>query len=414
MEMDPAVLAELKNLMPQVKSWMDKYAQETAVLGTASKETTEKLAKMQDQVDKLDQKLASNIFNDAPAKPWQEEFVASEDLNRMFAAKRGHARIDLNQKQVDMLLSQKTKFPGLERKVDGSAVETKTTITNAAVGYATSGVLQIDRQAGITREARETLQVRDLFQVKPTTMPYVDWIKISTPMSIASPVAETSQKPFSQLTFTTVSEKVKLLAILIPASRQVLDDFTILLSEINDQMTYYTGLAMDQGYLFGDGTGENLHGVATQAASFSTSLLVPSKGWTKIDVIYRAIQQIRRTKEVPPTWVILHPDDLADIRLTKDSFNRYIMGDPKSNGPLTLWDLDVVQTTTMPSGQFLVGSGDPAAAGIRDRMGMTIDISTEDGTNFQTNLVTIRCELRTLIMVRRPNAFVLGTFTTSP
>ena len=414
MEMDPAVLAELKGLMPQVKTWMDKYASEASILGKATKETSEQLQKMQDQVDKLDQKLASNLFTDSATKPWQEEFTASEDLNRMFQAKRGHARIELNQKQVDLLFNQKTKFPGLEKKVDGANVELKTTITNAAVGYATSGVLQIDRQAGITREARETLQVRDLFQVKPTTMPYVDWIKIASPMSIASPVSETSQKPFSQLTFTTVSEKVKLLAILIPASRQVLDDFTVLLSEINDQMTYYTGLAMDQGYLFGDGTGENLHGVFTQAASFSSSLLVPAKGWTKIDVIYRTIQQIRRTKEVPPTWVILHPDDLADMRLTKDSFGRYIMGDPNSNQALTLWGLDVVETTTMPSGSFLVGSGNPAAAGIRDRMGMVIDISTEDGTNFQTNLVTIRCELRTLMMVRRPNAFVAGTFTTSP
>ena len=40
-------------------------------------------------------------------------------------------------------------------------------------------------------------------------------------------------------------------------------------------------------------------------------------------------------------------------------------------------------TTNIAQGTFLVGSGNPIAAEIRDRMEMQIDISTEHSTFFQ-------------------------------
>jgi HK97 family phage major capsid protein len=68
----------------------------------------------------------------------------------------------------------------------------------------------------------------------------------------------------------------------------------------------------------------------------------------------------------------------------------------------------------MPVGQFLVGSGNPAAAEIRDRMGMQIEVSTEHSDFLVRNLVAIRSEKRLAMVVKRPNSFVSGTFLTSP
>jgi HK97 family phage major capsid protein len=79
-----------------------------------------------------------------------------------------------------------------------------------------------------------------------------------------------------------------------------------------------------------------------------------------------------------------------------------------------LFGLAVVPTTNIAVGTFLVGSGSPIAAEIRDRMEMQIDISTEHSTFFTQNLVAVRAEKRLALITRRAGSFVTGSFTTSP
>jgi hypothetical protein len=79
-------------------------------------------------------------------------------------------------------------------------------------GFSTSGVMAIDRIPGITPEARETLSIRDVLTARPTTLPVVDFIRVSSPLASASPVAEGSTKPENALQFTSSSEKIRTLA----------------------------------------------------------------------------------------------------------------------------------------------------------------------------------------------------------
>ena len=295
-----------------------------------------------------------------------------------------------------------------------SKSDRKTTITSSAVGVATTGVLQIDRIPGITLEARQTLTVRDLLSARPTTMQVVDFVKVNTPMANASPQVEGSAKAENAVTFSSVSEKVRTIATWIPASKQILDDFTELMGFINSTLPYYVNLAEELQLLSGDNTGENLHGLITQAAAFSTGLLSSSKGWNKIDIVGRAIQQITAAKELDPTFVVLHPNDWWEMRLTKDGFGRYILGDPQTNVRPSLFGLDVVYTTSIANGTFLVGSGNPIASEIRDRMEMQVEISTEHQDFFTKNLVAVRGEKRVVLVVKRPNSYITGSFTTSP
>lgn len=72
-------------------------------------------------------------------------------------------------------------------------------------------MLQIERIPGITPEARQVLKVPDVLTANPTTMQVVDFVKVSQPLSIASPVPEASMKPENQLNFQSVSEKVRLI-----------------------------------------------------------------------------------------------------------------------------------------------------------------------------------------------------------
>jgi hypothetical protein len=88
--------------------------------------------------------------------------------------------------------------------------------------------------------------------------------------------------------------------------------------------------------------------------------------------------------------------------------------DPKEKAWPTLFGLDVVSTTNISNGTFLVGSGNPAACEIRDRLELQVELSTEHADFFVKNLVALRAEKRLALVVRRPASFIAGSFTTSP
>lgn len=80
-------------------------------------------------------------------------------------------------------------------------------------------------------------------------------------------------------------------------------------------------------------------------------------------------------------------------------------------GP-TLWGLPVVATEAAAfQGKFLTGAFN-AGAQIFDREDANVVISTENADDFEKNMLTIRCEERLALAVKRPEAFVYGAFRT--
>jgi HK97 family phage major capsid protein len=371
-----------------------------------------KLQALQSQVDAIDLKLATKMFGDSSfgsgAANLLTNIQQNESVARILKDKRGTAVLHLKGNEYAELMSRKSIISATTSgSADGDTLN--------PVGVATTGVLQIDRIPGITPEARQVLKVRNVLSARPTTMSVVDFVKVTSPAAIASPVPEASVKPENSITFSSLSEKVRLIATWIPATRQVLDDFTELLGFIQSTLPYYCDLEEELQLLSGDNTGENLHGLLSQAASFNSALLPPAAaGWTRLDVIATAINQINAAKEIDPSFVILNTSDWWKIALTKDTLGRYILGDPASLTTPRIFGLDVVSTTSIEQGTFLVGSGSPVAAEIRDRQEMQVEISTEHSDYFVRNLVAVRAEKRLALVTKRPNSFVTGTFTTSP
>ena len=73
-----------------------------------------------------------------------------------------------------------------------------------------------------------------------------------------------------------------------------------------------------------------------------------------------------------------------------------------------MWKLPVVDTNSIPAGKFMVGAMDMGAQ-LFDREEAAVEVSTEDGDNFRTNMVTIRAEERLALAVYRPESFVYGS-----
>jgi HK97 family phage major capsid protein len=293
-------------------------------------------------------------------------------------------------------------------------LETKAIISSGSVGSGTSGVLMPQRVPGIVPAARRRLFVRDLLTVFPAQSNAIDFVRVNSDISKASPQVEGSAKYENSLTFETATETVRTIATWIPATRQVLEDFSALEAFVRGSLTYATLLEEENQILSGSGTGENLNGLITQATAFNTGLLSASDGWEKVDILARAVQQLHSSDELAPDFVVLHPNDWWDIRLTKASDGQYIFGEPSREGPDLFFSLRVVATTAVNPGTFLVGSSSPAAAAIFERSGLTVEISTEHSDYFVKNMVAVRAEERLALVVFRPGAFVTGNLTSSP
>jgi len=283
----------------------------------------------------------------------------------------------------------------------------RTTITSAGVS------VQPERMPGITPEARRQLRLQNLLTRIPTRSNLVEWLSVSGHDKTASPVAEGADKPEAALSFEKREEKVRTIATWIPASKQILEDFVGLEAFLRSSLMYALEEEFEDQILLGDGQGENLNGLLTQATAFNTGLL--GTNWTKIDVLGRAIQQLAMADESAPDFVVMNPADYWSIRLTKDAEGRYILGSPQGPPLQYLFDrLAVVQSTSMAAGQFLLGSSNPNTVQLRMKQEATIEISTEHADYFTRNLVAIRAELRAALVVMRPGAFVKGSLTSSP
>ncbi|MBB5329810.1 phage major capsid protein [Tunturiibacter gelidoferens] len=392
-------------LDPELKSALDALRAGIAAAAPASK-----LAQLQTQVDSLDSKMANRLFGDSSfgnGSTLLKTIRENEGIQRILKDRRGTAVLHLKGSEYSELMDRKSIISStVSGSSEGDALN--------PVGVSTTGVLQIDRIAGITPEARQVLRVRNVLYARPTTMTAVDFVKVTTPLSPGSPVPEASVRPENQLVFTSLSEKVRLIATWIPATKQVLDDMTELMGFIQSSLPYYINLEEELQLLAGDDTGENLHGLLPQAQAFNSGLLSATHGWTYLDVIATAIRQINAAKEIDPTFVILNTNDWWTIALTKDSLGRYILGSPQSLTTPRIFGLDVVSTTTIPQGVFLVGSSSPVACEIRDRQEMTVEISSEHADYFTRGLVAVRAEKRLALVTKRPASFCSGTFSTSP
>ena len=283
----------------------------------------------------------------------------------------------------------------------------RTTVTSAGIS------VQPERMPGIVPEPRRQLKLQDLIVRIPTRSNLVEWLSVSGHSKTAAPVAETAAKPEAALSFEKREEKVRTLATWIPASKQILEDFVGLEAFLRSSLIYALEEEFENQLLLGNGAGENLNGLLTQATPLDTSLL--GTNWTRIDVLGRAIQQLAMADQPTPDFVILNPADYWAIRLAKDAEGRYILGTPQGPAMQTLFDsLNVVQSTAMAPGQFLLGSSNPNVVQLRMRQEATIEISTEHADYFTRNLVAIRAELRAALIVMRPGAFIKGNLTSSP
>ena len=383
-----------------IKSLAAKSAEEVKSLGSTQTETKEALAKLQKNFDEMVIKM-NRPGAGSEEKGLGVELKENESIARLMHDGRGRASITI-----------KGGLLGLERKT----TITSTSISTSGNDSMTSGVLGIDRTAGIVGAARRRVFLRDLLTSIPTSLPSIDYVKVETDVAdgaVQSPEGNTLSE--NALSFTTATASVRTLGTWMPATCQILEDFAGLEGFIGSSLRYAVRKEEEDQMLSGDNLGQNLNGLITQATAFNTGLLTASDGWEYADMIGRALQQIEVADETGAGFVALHPSIWWSIRLQKNSQGDYIYGNPaQGDGNFSLFGLTPIRTNAVSATQWLVGSASPTSAVIRDRGELTVEISTEDGDNFKKGLVSVRAMERLALVCFRPASYIKGTFTQSP
>lgn len=270
------------------------------------------------------------------------------------------------------------------------------------------GVVEPQRLPGVDVAPKQRLFIRDLIAPGKTTSPAIFWVQQTGFTNKASVVPENTAKPYSDIEFATKITPVTTIAHMFKASKQILDDFAQLQSLVDAEMRYGLKFVEEQEILFGDGSGAHLHGIIPQASKYKPEFSVEKQ--SGIDDLRLAMLQAQLAR-LPATGHVLHFIDWAKIELTKDSLGRYILANPSALIGPTLWGLPVVATeSTAFKGKFLTGAFN-AGAQLFDREETNVVISTENTDDFEKNMISIRCEERLALAVKRPEAFVYGDFT---
>ncbi|NTF80840.1 phage major capsid protein [Agrobacterium rhizogenes] len=270
------------------------------------------------------------------------------------------------------------------------------------------GVVEPQRLPGIDVMPKQRLFIRDLISPGTTTSPAIFWVQQTGFVNNAAAVAENTKKPESSISFDTKITPVATIAHLFKASKQILDDFAQLASTVDAELRYGLKYAEERELLFGSGVGVHLEGIVPQAQAYAPAFTVDMQ--TPIDDLRLAMLQTQLAR-LPASGFVLHFIDWAKIELTKDANGQYILANPLRLASPTLWGLPVVATDVPEfQGEFLTGAFQ-AGAQLFDREDANVVISTENNDDFEKNMVTVRCEERLALALKRPEAFVTGPFS---
>jgi len=399
--------AETAKSIKDLSDALTQKVEEIKTKGAVDSETKEKIDRLFTRVDQLE------LQTSKPGAPVNGEQTEAKGAGDQVVASEAFQAAQ----KMQFMGQGKIAFP-----VKGSLPQIdipgrKSQITTGGLGTPTaSGVQQLQRLPGITGLARQELRIRDLMTIRPlTTGNSFDWIKELARTNNASPQIEGTTKAESTYTYTVASGTVKTVAHFTNVSRQALDDVNWLRANIDSNLMYGLKLKEESEILAGDGLGQHLSGLITQATARSSSYDVAAD--TRLDKLRHAILQARLAGlgTFAPDGIVMNPVDMHRLELIKvdesgANTGVYILGDPKTGTPIKfVWGLPVVESDSISVGQFLVGAFSTAAELI-DRMAATVVISFEHGTNFTDNMATILCEERIGLPVRRPDAFIQGTF----
>jgi HK97 family phage major capsid protein len=288
-------------------------------------------------------------------------------------------------------------------------VKTDTTIDGDYTGNVALSVLE----PGVNRIARPIRRIREISNVGTTTSKFVTYIQQTKQVAPTGEgtlwVNEAGAKFNGEVKYEEVSEEVKKVAAYIKVSKEMLADLSFVRSEINTELMEAIEQTIDNSLVNGAG-GVDLNGLLSVAPAFSAGTFAGTIPGANISDLIRVAKAQIQAANFQPTHVVLNPEDVAKIELTKTSSGEYTY--PAFwDANMMLAGLTIVSSNNITAGTLVVGDFTKFNIKFREDMNMSVGYENDD---FTRNMVTILCEARLVAYIKGNdlNAFVQSDIAT--
>lgn len=398
-----------------VEELLGKVTQELARVGSDVKKAAEAA---------LAQNLKVGAVSDETKAIADKSLTQYNELSKAFAVLEGKlegvsaSNLDLSQRVAQggglagggfQTVGQEiVAHEALKAWLEGGLVGNLVMQPKQAITVVAGGLVAPTRDNAVATMPMQRLAIRALLTLATTESDVIKYAKQTVRTNNAEAVAPgAAPAAASVYTYAEAEAVVRKIVAFVHASDEALADAGQLQSLIDSELRYDLDMEEEAQLLSGDGNGQNLSGLITEASAFSAAAGLPNA--THLDRLRLGMLQCALAGYAA-TGMTISPVDWAAIDLLKDTTGRYIFGNPGTAATPRLWGADVVPTLSHSVGEWMVGNFAMAAT-LHDRMATEILISSEHGTNFVEGMKTIKGTKRLALAVKRPGALITGNFT---
>lgn len=341
--------------------------------------------KATDEVELMKKKAATNGFAGAPSiKSFESELFE---------------KINANKEQ----LGKGAKF-GFE--LGTKAVGNMTSAGNLTGTYFVAPQVV----AGIQVQPYNDVHMRNLLPLGTTNSNIIRYVRDNGGEGGPTTVAESATKPQIDRDLSIQDAPVRKIATYFRLPEEMIEDVEYITSFLTQIGTEEVLAVEDTQVLYGDGTGQNLSGLFTNATAFAAPATAIVASPNRFDVLRAARLQIKRAKR-SANFALVSPLDYFMMTSVKDSTGNYILQGGGNGLIPTLDGVPVIEMNQVTDGDFLLG--DRRAAQIFFRSNISVRFYEQDQDNAIKNLVTIVIEERLALPIYYTSGFVKGTFSTA-
>lgn len=287
--------------------------------------------------------------------------------------------------------------------------DTATFGNGAATGFfdGSTGNTSVDIQGGLVGIAQRSTRISAIFGDIPTDRQVISYNALSK-TGVAQMVADGGSPADIDYTVSENTSELKIIKALAHFSEEMLNYHDELASEIAFDLPNAVGIREDVQLLRGDGTGNNLTGLATHYTTLADAdwlMRDTIESANQYDAIVAANTQLLST-EYTPNFLILHPVDVARIKLIKNNNGDYIREEINTNG--TIDGVPMFMSTAQTVGTFTMGDSNY----VRYYVGrqLTYTLSNENNDNFERDVISVKGKKSGALVVTRPGSGINATF----
>lgn len=282
-----------------------------------------------------------------------------------------------------------------------------TTIADYTGDYALT-----DFDTQVDRTVRNRYGILENVNTGATDSKFVTYVQ-QTADSNGTWVGEGVAKSEGEPTWSEISEEVKKLATYVKVSKEMLEDLSFIRGEINNDLMTGVRESIENALLNGAG-GTSINGLLDASMGLPTfgagvfSLAIQD---ANISDLLRCVKAQIEAVNFTPTHVVLNPQDIATIQLTKGSDSTYTypmyLPTQSGDGEMIIAGMRVISSTYMTAGNYLVGDLSKVNVKFRNNINMSVGLDADD---FTRNMITILAEARLVSYVKNNQkpAFVYG------